>query len=77
MSSASAVIIYQNSKKRKRKIKQKGVAFRAAQSKKATSRKKPVNNIEVEPEFDGSEYISTAKTIGKRIKASENDKSKP
>jgi hypothetical protein len=47
----------------------------AAQSKRTTSRKKSPIKIEIEPEFDGSEYISTSKTIGKRTKVNESEKS--
>jgi hypothetical protein len=47
----------------------------AAQSKRTTSRQKSLNNIEVEPEFDGSEYISIEKPIGKRMKSSDSEKS--
>jgi hypothetical protein len=70
---------YENEERRRRVERQNQVKMSdiAAQSKKAIGRKKAATNIEIEPEFDGSEYISTPKTVGKRTKASETDKSKP
>jgi hypothetical protein len=47
----------------------------AAQTKRATSRKKSMNTIEVEKVFDSSEYIFTEKTVGKRTKTGGSEKS--
>ncbi len=69
---------YENEERRRRVERQNQVKMSdiAAQSKKATARKKTAINIEVEPEFDGSEYISTPKIVGKRTKVNESDKFK-
>lgn len=47
----------------------------AAQSKRTTPREKFSTNIDIEPDFDGSEYIAAKKNGRKRSKTSENEKS--
>ncbi len=68
---------YENEERRRHVARQNQVKISemAQQSKRTTSRKKSTNPIEIEPEFDGSEYISTKKITGKRMKANENEKS--
>ena len=68
---------YENEERRRRTERQNQVKMSdiAAQSKKATGRKKFAENISIEPTFDGSEYISTVKTLGKRAKSSGNERS--
>ena len=69
---------YENEERRRRQERQTQVKMSdiAAQSKTATGRKKSAENTAIESTFDGSEYISTVKTVGKRSRGNENEKSK-
>ena len=69
---------YENEERRRRQERQTQAKMSdiAAQSKKATGRKKSAENTAIESTFDGSEYISTVKTVGKRSRGNENEKSK-